>query len=306
MELPPNYQIPQTIHSAIQFANDFPVEQKEWFAKSNSIITVAVKDERALWEFGKVLKKKNIKHSKFFEPDIGEGLTAIALVPGPDNKRVCSSLPLAGKHNGAEGQARLDKIFDIVDAMKECRQSKDQNILEHGIAVRERLFDLIGYLRDERPLGKEWKLPAWFEENKYKLMRGLADDYTLNKYTIWHDMGKPYCRSVDEYGKQHFPDHAEKSAEMWSSISNDEKIKELILADMDIHKLSAVGVDEFIEKNKYNCVSLLLAGLAEIHANAEMFGGTESTSFKIKMKHINSRGRLICDKLFADAKKYNK
>ena len=40
-------------------------------------------------------------------------------------------------------------------------------------------------------------------------------------------------------------------------------------------------------------LSLLITGLSEIHANANMFGGIESTSFKIKYKQINSRGKQI-------------
>ena len=46
-------------------------------------------------------------------------------------------------------------------------------------------------------------------------------------------------------------------------------------------------------------MSLLLAGLAEIHSNAEMFGGLDSVSFKIKWKQINKRGKAIC-KLLQD------
>lgn len=37
----------------------------------------------------------------------------------------------------------------------------------------------------------------------------------------------------------------------------------------------------------------LIAGLSEIHANASMFGGIDSTSFKIKWKQISKRGKKI-------------
>lgn len=40
-------------------------------------------------------------------------------------------------------------------------------------------------------------------------------------------------------------------------------------------------------------ISLLVTGLAEIHANAEMFGGLNSIGFKIKYKQINQRGKQI-------------
>lgn len=47
-------------------------------------------------------------------------------------------------------------------------------------------------------------------------------------------------------------------------------------------------------------VLYLIAGLAEVHSNAKMFGGMDSTSFKIKWNQINKRGKVICQKLFKD------
>lgn len=40
-------------------------------------------------------------------------------------------------------------------------------------------------------------------------------------------------------------------------------------------------------------ITLLITGLSEIHSNAKMFGGTDSTSFKIKLKSITQRGKQI-------------
>jgi hypothetical protein len=64
---------------------------------------------------------------------------------------------------------------------------------------------------------------------------------------------------------------------------------------MDIHLLKSTGVDEFC-KNPF-AMTLLLTGLAEVHSNAQMFGGLDSTSFKIKFKSINQRGKQILNKL---------
>lgn len=64
---------------------------------------------------------------------------------------------------------------------------------------------------------------------------------------------------------------------------------------MDIHTIKAKDLDEFSENNS-RALTLLLSGLSEIHANAEMFGGLESTSFKIKYKQIDSRGKQIIKK----------
>jgi len=64
---------------------------------------------------------------------------------------------------------------------------------------------------------------------------------------------------------------------------------------MDIHLLKADGVEEFC-KNPYALTSLLV-GLAEVHSNTQMFGGLDSTSFKIKWKCINQRGKQIIKQL---------
>lgn len=104
--LPPNYQLPQIVHAAIQFANNFPNEQIEWFNTSNTIVILATKDEDDLIALTKKLEQDGIKHSKFYEPDINNALTSIAIVPGPRVKKYCSNLPLAGKMGGEHNEKR--------------------------------------------------------------------------------------------------------------------------------------------------------------------------------------------------------
>jgi len=116
------------------------------------------------------------------------------------------------------------------------------------------------------------------------------------EYTLYHDCGKPYCLTYDENGKRHFPNHAEKSYQTWLSVDGDPQVAKLIKLDMVIHTLKADEVDDFIKHPE--AITLLLAGLAEVHANAKMFGGMDSTSFKIKWNQINKRGKAICQKLF--------
>jgi len=38
--------------------------------------------------------------------------------------------------------------------------------------------------------------------------------------------------------------------------------------------------------------ALLLTAIAEVHSNAEMFGGHDSDSFKAKIKRLDKRGRI--------------
>lgn len=167
--------------------------------------------------------------------------------------------------------------------MSECSQSKGQTILQHGEAVATRYKDLIGEQK------MEWRLPDWFDL-EYLLPLCLPAE-VMEQYHIYHDCGKPYCRTVDEEGRQHFPDHARISASIWRVHGGSEHIAELIARDMDMHLLKPA---QAVEYDRYDLApALLLTALSELHANAEMFGGIESTSFKIKFKALNKLGRNI-------------
>jgi len=179
--------------------------------------------------------------------------------------------------------------------MKDCEQTKGQSVLQHGISVKNYTFDLINYLRFNTPLKYEWVLPDWLCENKDLILSNLPSDKTLKYYTVLHDCGKPYCLEYDEDGRKHFPNHAQISFETFNQVFDDEIAAHLIKHDMDIHLLKADEVEEFC-KNPY-ALTLLLVGLSEIYSNANMFGGLDSTSFKIKWKKINQRGKKIIELL---------
>lgn len=139
-------------------------------------------------------------------------------------------------------------------------------------------------------------MPSWAIKYRDKIKESLLDTDILLEYALWHDCGKPFCRTVDSDGKQHFPNHAKASADTWRSTNGSEQIARLIEMDMDIHLLKAEGLQDFCSRPE--AISLLCAGLSEVHSNAQMFGGNESTSFKIKWKHIEKRGNAICKILF--------
>ncbi len=178
--------------------------------------------------------------------------------------------------------------------MKNCEQTKGQSVFQHGISVKNYLFDLINHLRHGTPLKYNWKLPDWLYDNKDLLLSSLPNDKILKRYAILHDCGKPYCR-VDDNGKTHFVDHAEVSYQTFKLLYDDPITAFLIKSDMDIHTLKSEGVDKFC-LNPY-ALTLLLSGLAEIHSNSQMFGGIDSTSFKIKWKCINQRGKQIINQI---------
>lgn len=100
-----------------------------------------------------------------------------------------------------------------------------------------------------------------------------------------------YCLEIDENNKRHFPNHANISEQTWLSIGGSKEVANLIRMDMDIHLLKAEGIAEFSSRPEW--ATLILTGIAEVHANAEMFGGFDSVSFKIKAKHIEKRLKQI-------------
>lgn len=176
--------------------------------------------------------------------------------------------------------------------MKACEQTKGMSVLDHGYLVCKYYDDLYFHLYEDTKLCYEWILPDWVYENKQLILEKLFHEYILQEYMIMHDCGKPYCRTVDEEGKVHFPNHAEVSyVKYLEHYPKYKLVAELIRSDMDIHCLKSEEVEEFAKRP--TAISLLIVGLCEIHANASMFGGIDSTSFKIKWKQINKRGKQI-------------
>lgn len=176
--------------------------------------------------------------------------------------------------------------------MSNCYQMPGMTVLEHGRLVRTYLFDLIGYLKTGQ-CRFEWKLPSWIDQYGQCLLSQLPPDSILDEYTVYHDCGKPYCRKVDEAGRQHFPNHAAISAQVWGAANGSNEACRLMAMDMDMHCLKADGVEEFAFRPE--AATLMLTALAEVHANSTMFGGVDSTGFKIKWKHLDKRGRQVCE-----------
>lgn len=173
--------------------------------------------------------------------------------------------------------------------MLACEQTSGMNMMQHGASVYEFYLDLKNHVTKGMPLSNEWKLPEWVSSPK--LWDNLLNEQVIEEYQLFHDCGKPFCRTVDDEGKQHFPDHAATSEKIWREIGGDEQVAKLIGMDMDIHLLKDEGIADFAKRPE--AASLLLTGLSEIHSNAKMFGGIDSTSFKIKWKHIDKRGKKI-------------
>lgn len=74
-------------------------------------------------------------------------------------------------------------------------------------------------------------------------------------------------------------------------IDGDEIIGSLIAGDMRAHLADPIDGDAFCA-SPY-AATWILTAFAELHSNAQMFGGIESTSFKIKWKKLNKFCRRI-------------
>ena len=164
-------------------------------------------------------------------------------------------------------------------------QTSGVNFLQHGQMVADRFDDLMGEQK------MQWRLPAWFNKNKIV----LSDVDSIKEYQIFHDCGKPYCRTVDDAGKMHYPDHATVSAEIWQSLGGSDRVVSLITRDMECHLLRPADASAFAMTP--DAMILLLTALCEVHTNASMFGGLESDSFKIKWKRLDKCGSIIMNNI---------
>jgi peptidyl-tRNA hydrolase len=216
-----------------------------------------------------------------------------ALGIGPVTRAQCRHI--TKRFQSVQGQAPEAHVMDpakrasLLETMRSCEQTSGLTVLAHGEMVRDHYRDLMDHLRFGSPLRGEWRLPDWIHDPL--LVEGLPSSETMAEYHVFHDCGKPVCRTVDAEGRQHFPDHAAVSARVWADAGGDPDVGDLIAMDMDVHLLKAEDVEAFSQRPE--ACALLLTALSEVHANASMFGGIQSTSFKIKAKHVEKRGRAI-------------
>jgi UTP:GlnB (protein PII) uridylyltransferase len=202
-----------------------------------------------------------------------------------------------------EACQKLPDNFDqMVISMLRCEQTSGQSVYQHGRSVHEHAVQLIDSLKGIEEPSFVWRFPSWFEDYKDQILESIHDAETLQLYTLYHDCGKPYCRVVDDDGKIRFPDHANVSQRIWLHVGGSEAIGRLIADDMVIHSATAEEIANKLETewSIQDAVTLLLVSLAEIHSNAKLFGSMDSTSFKMKWKTVERRGRQIMKFLFPD------
>ena len=188
--------------------------------------------------------------------------------------------------------------------MLNCEQTKGQSVLQHGQSVNEHVFDLISHLKSGSSLKFNWRLPEWLNTYQEQILANLHPDDVINEYTLYHDCGKPSCRTVDDEGRVHFPNHALVSKSVYLDIAGQsgQLVSNLIGWDMVIHTSSADEIAAFCENGWTikDAFTLLLVSLSEVHSNAGMFGGIETNSFKSKQKKVERRGKQICKHYFTN------
>lgn len=179
--------------------------------------------------------------------------------------------------------------------MKLCEQTAGLSVLAHGESVHHYYLDLRDHILEGLPLTFEWKIPEWLRAPELWKARLVED--VIAEYQVYHDNGKPYCREVDDDGRVHFPDHAAVSAALWNTVGGADQAAHLMSLDMEVHTMKAEDLESFCKRPE--AATLLITAMCEIHSNAAMFGGIDSTSFKMKWKHLDRRGKQIVKALAA-------
>lgn len=176
--------------------------------------------------------------------------------------------------------------------MMQCQQFDGMSVYQHGVNVHVWFSELYAHLFEGKALTLPWRLPAWIHDPK---LRSLPSFEILREYQLWHDIGKPFCREVDEEGRQHFLDHAEVSYQTWISHSDptpdNELVGELIRKDMLAHTVKGEAAQEFLKDPL--APALLLTALAEVHSNASHMGRLDTDGFRIKLKQLEKLGKKL-------------
>lgn len=169
-------------------------------------------------------------------------------------------------------------------AMEACEQAPGLNMLQHGQAVHAHyrgLLDQAAQHPEAHPILAQvlarFSLPA---------------PEALERYHVYHDCGKHLVQTVNTEGKRQFPGHAQASAQQFALLfPEDTMTRRLIERDMDFHALR--GDDLLALCQDPLAPILYVTAWAEVYANAAMFGGLQSDSFKIKAKRLIQAGKKL-------------
>lgn len=280
-DIDPGHQVAQTAHAIAEFAGKFPEEFEQWKRESNSVVCLSCADEEELMSLIGKLEEKAVDYSAFAEPDMGDQTTAVSFLADRQLRKTFQHLSLALNTGRARSKA--------YESMIRCEQAPGVDMLDHGIAVFQKYKQLYKHLHGISTCDSA---PSWMSRRE-EIIPALAPLDVVFDYTVHHDCGKPSCLTVGEDGKRRYPGHAVASEAVAASMGLRKAVRSLISKDMDFHTLKSEDIARFAADP--DAVTLMVVAAAEVLANAEMFGGTDSDSFKIKWKHIEKRGRQVLD-----------
>ena len=95
-ELSPGLQLAQAVHAARSFADKYPNIEQRWYEESNYLVVLST-NYTHLQSLTNNCDEQEIHHICFTDPDLGPKITALAIGPGREGRRLTSSLPLALK-----------------------------------------------------------------------------------------------------------------------------------------------------------------------------------------------------------------
>ena len=172
--------------------------------------------------------------------------------------------------------------------MATCFQFKTIDMLQHGNMVHTAYLQL---LRDIATCNMT-KYPPCTEQIWNKYRSNLPSPETIRLYHVYHDCGKHLSLTIDDEGRRHYPNHAENSYNLFRQYNDDSVAAQLIKHDMHLHVLRGDELNQFLRS--FDHIGILwLTALCELFANAELFGGCDQTSFKIKYKHLEKVGKRL-------------
>jgi hypothetical protein len=91
-DLAPGTQACQAAHAALDFAVTYPDLVGDWYASSDTLVILAVRDELGLAWLCQDAETAGLRIVRFHEPDLGGALTAAAFEPAAG--RLLRTLPL--------------------------------------------------------------------------------------------------------------------------------------------------------------------------------------------------------------------
>ncbi len=92
-DMPPGLQAAQACHAMREFVDRHPAIDRKWFRESNNIVILNARSFDQLGQLVLQACAAEVAHAPFYEADLDDELTAVAI--GPAGTKLVSQLPLA-------------------------------------------------------------------------------------------------------------------------------------------------------------------------------------------------------------------